>query len=381
MSIIDTFVMLFKADTSAVKKGVDESEKDLKRLGNDAKNADAEISKIGKNFLSTAQSFAGLVAGFASVHAAISGFSSALNYTTELSDIARELNINISAVDAWGRALQRTGGSAQSFKSTIESLKSQFGGTSEQMLSQLPKFADALSKLNKDQALIRGKQFGLDVPTILLLQQGRREVESLIQKQYELGVVTKKDAVIARDFRTSLDNVSQAYNTYYRELSRSITPKLTTTFNYLLKHQDAIKGALAAISGVVGGMALAFAAANVEIALFAAAIVAAGLAYEHLKIHGAEIKHTLQTKAESLPSWAQKIIGTKLPDYATPNTHALYRSGVGGSSTSNKNTIHIDNITIQTQATDANGIGVSLIPELNKQLNQVADHFGSSVLI
>lgn len=388
MAIIDTFLMLFKADTSNVKKGVDDSEKELKRLERDAKKADAEIANIGKSFRNVAGSFSSLVAGFVSAHAIINGFRESLNYTTEISNLSRELNLNVSTVDAWGQALKRTGGDAQSFKRIIESLTDRYGGTPSQVLSQLPRFADYFSKLSQSQALIRGKQFGFDTPTILLLQQGRREVDALIQRQKELGVVTEKDKEITLKFNNALLDAKQAYNTFYRELSREVTPTFTKVLEYLIKHQDLVKGAFYAIAGGVTVLTGALALANIEIASIVAGLAVFAAAYEDVKRFKAglpsalgDVRNDLKGRTDKLPTFFQKIIGTKVPDYALPNTHALYRSGIGNSNTSNKNSVHIDNITIQTQATNAQGIGFSLVPELQKQLDQVADHFGSAVVI
>lgn len=402
MAIIDTFLMLFKADTSNVKKGTQESEKDLVKLGEQAKKTDNEISNIGKSFVKAAQSFAGLAAGFVSANAIISGFKESLNYTTEISNLSQELNLNVETVDAWGRALKRTGGNAQSFKNIIESLKNRYGGTSEQVFSQLPKFADSFSKLSKDQALIRGKQFGFDVPTILLLQQGRREIDALIARQEKLGVVTEKDKELTLKFNNALVDAGQAYNSFWRELSRPILPYLTDTINFLIDHQDLVKGAFGAIGAAVGILAIALTKANPLLAAASASIIAIAAVYDDVKAYTegrpsviGETGNALDkqlSKGSSLPAWLQKITGYNSlksggndnAEFSNPFKNLSFPSFgalTGHNALSGNKTINIQKIEIITNATDSQGIGFSLIPELQKQFNQVADHFGSAVNI
>lgn len=389
MAIIDTFLMIFKADTKSVKSGVDESEKDLKRLEAEAKKADAEVAKIGKSFLGVASSFKGLVAGFASAHAILSGFKSSMDYTGEISQLSKELQINEGDIDAWGRALQRTGGSVSSFKSVLQSLNQQYGGTPEQALRLLPRFADSFSKMSKTQALIRGKQFGFDVPTILLLQQGRREIDALIQKQKELGVVTHQDAVINDKFQISLREVGQAYNTFYRELSREITPKFTATFNYLLKHQDAIKGAFEGIAAAVGVLTLALIRANPYLALAATAIAGFGILKEDYLAYRSG-------KPSSLGDIKQSInpgVRHALKNTVQWNPADTFRTVKGGLTKAHQNLVNASSflvpdgvksvnlttgdITINTNAKDSDEIAGALTGHLNKHLNQTVDQLGS----
>ena len=391
MAIIDNFIMLFTADTKNVKKGVDESEKDLKRLEAEAKKADAEVAKIGKSFRDVAGSFTSLVAGFVSAHAILSGFKNAMDYTSEIGNISRELQINSEDVDAWGRVLQKTGGTVQTFKSAIQGLAGHYGATPSQALKLLPQFADSFSKLSKPQALLRGKQFGFDVPTILLLQQGRREVESLIARQKEFGVVTQKDVAINDEFKSSLGNVSQAYNSFYRELSREITPVLTKTFNYFLKHQDVIKGGFYAIAAGVAVLTGALAVMNPYLTAAVALIGAFAVGFEDYKRYKAGLPSALGDIKNSI----NPKIRHGLKAFVQYNPADTYRSVKGSISNARQNLVNsygsylpdssktvnltTGDITINTDAKDTAEIIGSFKSELNKQLDQANDHFASGV--
>ena len=332
------------------------------------------------------------MSGFVSAGAILAGIKHSIDYTTELSDISRELNVNISLVDAWGRALQRTGGNAQSFKSTLQGLSTRYGATPDQALKLLPTFADAFSKMSKSQALIRGKQFGFDVPTILLLQQGRREVEELIKRQERLGVVTEQDKEQTMKFNYALADLSQVFLSFSRELARPLIPGFTKVLNYLIEHKDALEGGLIAIGIAAAALSAPFLLANSAIIAITASIglliAAFAVIFEDIKRFKeglpsliGDIKIKVKHTTDKLPDFIQKIIGTKAPDYALPNTHAPYRNGLGESNIHHQNTVHIGVIKVETQSTDANGIAVDIGASLKSQIYQLITHVDNGIAI
>ena len=62
----------------------------------------------------------------------------------------------------------------------IKSTRQHFGISAGVALKTLPQLADAFKRLGNFRSQYYGKLFGLDEATILLLQQGRREVEAII---------------------------------------------------------------------------------------------------------------------------------------------------------------------------------------------------------
>ena len=122
MAILETFYILFKSDASDVKKGAEEAEKSTKHLEQSLKNVGKESEHVGAGFAAAARSVVGLFAGIASVSSVIQSFHSAVNEITEVGNLSRELNVNVEALDAWGHAVQRTGGTAAGFQSSLKSL-------------------------------------------------------------------------------------------------------------------------------------------------------------------------------------------------------------------------------------------------------------------
>ena len=219
MAILDTFYLLFKSDTSDLKKGAEEAERVTKKLDSSLQQVGKQTEHIGGSFLSMAKSakaflLSAIPAGFAAA-----GIHSVLEFGVELSKTSRLLNVNVEDLNAWNKAVELSGGSAQQFEGTLVSLAEKFGTSSEVVLKLLPKYADALSKLNPSRAQQIGKNLGLDESTILLLQHGRREVEAMIKSQKELGAVTQKDALQFLVYNEATTKVKQSTQALFTVLA------------------------------------------------------------------------------------------------------------------------------------------------------------------
>ncbi len=189
----------------------------------------------------------------------------------------------MEALNAWQNAVQRTGGTASGFNSSLSGLASHFGTTPQIALQLLPQLASVFSRFNQYQANTYGKSLGLDQSTIYLLQQGRREVEATIKQQQRLGLITKEQVDITRKFDNALYDSGRAYKTFYRELTVPLLPYLTKALNYFIEHEDAIKGAMLGIGAAALIMGARFAIAFPYISAVTGAIAALGVAYEDVK--------------------------------------------------------------------------------------------------
>ncbi len=183
MSILETFYILFKSDTSDIKKGSDEALKTTKKLNESLKETDETSEKLGVKFFSIVESIAGLLTGFASLHAVISGFKNTVDYDIDLGKTSRALGVNVEQLDAWDYAVRQAGGTAEGFQNSLKNLAEHFNTNPSVALKFLPQLADVFSKISRFSAFKLGKSLGLDEATILLLQQGRREVEAVLKQQ------------------------------------------------------------------------------------------------------------------------------------------------------------------------------------------------------
>ncbi len=242
MAVLDTFYILFKSDSA-------EAEKSLKRLNTQLTGVESSLGRVGRRWFS--------------LYALINGIGHSFRYAFELNAASEALGVNAEALSLWGGAVQKTGGTLKGFESSLESLAKHLGTTPKIALEVLPKLADQFQRLSRFQALKYGKLIGLDTPTILLLQQGRRELDAIITRQRELGVVTKRDSEIFGVFKNELEDTGHGFRSLFYQVALAVLPTLSKVLHgiqdvtiSLRKHSGFIKGALLVI-----GAAAAFAAA------------------------------------------------------------------------------------------------------------------------
>lgn len=268
MSVLESFYILFKSNSS-------EFSKELKGVKN-------SVESLGRELVS-------FLAVGASFHAVLSQFKSAVDYLIQLDQASRQLQVSTESLDAWGNAVRRTGGSLEGFQQSLKGLAGHLGSSTKTAMAVLPQLADVFQRLGQTRSLIYGKQLGLDEHTILLLQTGRKEVELAIQRQKELGLVTKQDAEIARKFNFELQDFGHAVRSVFVSVGTEVLPILSKLLDffitgalYIRKHADLIIGAFIAIgaaglwmaapllitTGIVFGLIAAFALLYEDIKYF-----------------------------------------------------------------------------------------------------------------
>ncbi len=288
MSVLDTFFTLFKSSgVEDVEKDNDRAKKSNDKLDESLKGSRKTSDDLTRSFKSMGSELIGLATAGLSVASILSKLKSSVSYTIDLAQVSRVLNVNISDLDAWGNAVKKTGGTVQTFESSLQNLAMHLGTTGDVALKVLPQFADSFQKLGRYGSMKYGAMLGMDESLILLLQKGRREVESVIKQQKELGVVTQHDAEVALKFNSAWTNTTQTFRTLFAETATDILPLLTTllsafteTGSYLQGHREAIAGALMAIGGAALYAARGF--FTLRRAMLAL-IPLAGIVYEDLK--------------------------------------------------------------------------------------------------
>lgn len=420
-NIFETLYVLFKGDTSDLKKSTEDAVNSTKKLQNSISSIDKASDHIGGKFLGFSSRLIEAAAAFASIHSVISGLSNAVNYDIQLGNASRALGVNVEQLDAWDNAIQRTGGTAEGFQGSLRSLADHFHTTAKVAMQALPQLADVFSHINRYSAFTYGKSIGLDEPTILLLQQGRREVESVLKKQKELGVVTQQQIEISRNYNNSLVDLKHAFRTLFNEIAIPALPGIQKLFEtitkgveYLTRHKDVVIGFLTTIAATVGIITLGLIIAGGWISVFIGGILLVasviGLLYEDTKRYfngqssmlGDAIekwKHYFNVLDEGWKEVTQDIVdylnkfaltraavdffkqsssnfqnasqGKSLFELASQTPlNSQTSNSVLNSSLFNRNfTINSMPIRIETQATDAEGIAASI--GLTFQ-----DHFG-----
>ena len=433
MAVLETLFILFKGDASQLKAETKEVEKESEKLGKTFREMDSATKQVGGSFLNLAKQLGGLLAAYVTADAVIGGFKRSIDYAATLDQNSKALNVNVEMLDAWDNAIRTTGGTAEGFNSTLKGFAQHLGTTPARALKVLPRLADQFHRLSQFQALNYGKMIGLDEPTILLLQKGRREVDAIIARQKELGVISKKQAELSRNLNLELGNTGQAFRSLFQTIGEHIIP-VFTKFLVLVedvaisfrKHSNFVIGALLAIAAAAALVAAPFVAANAAVIATTAAIVALigvfGILYEDVTNF---FNHQDSLLGRALDKWprlvnAIKAVSKTLKDdfnwltasgkedtaailaqqqrlrgidaslsrgkeslgFASNSglnsltTNSILSKSFGGA-TSN---VTIESITINTQATDAEGIGNALHQGIKNYFVQSNNNFADGIV-
>lgn len=306
-----TNAMQFKKDAEEVKKSSGEISKSLNTV-------DTSISKVEDSFADLGKTIASGLAALFSVHAVVQNISSAYQEALSFQQSSQALNVNIETLEAWGKVVEKQGGTAKGFESSIQSLAKTLNIRNQDAIAMLPMLADSFHNVGKDKSMRFGQSIGLDQATIMTLQAGRREVELAIMRQKELGVVTQRDGQIAQEFKNKWVDMSQAFSTMWVRVGSTILPiltaivdKFTGFYSYLAKHSDLIIGIFTAIAIPVGVLVAEFLALNAELliipALIGLSIAAFALVFEDLRAFLKGNKSLIGDMLEGWPKVAQAI--------------------------------------------------------------------------
>lgn len=469
--VLEVFYILFKSNADEVDKGAEKAKKSTNKLEDALKGADERTVAVGKAFLAVAGGAAAAIAGVASFTALMNSAIEASKYANTLSDLANSIDVNIEELSAWSDAVASSGGTAEGFHQTVRGLAEDFAqisttgksrllpffkelgisikdsnGHVRDVMEVLPDLADAFGKMDKQKALGLGGKLGLDQGTIMLLQQGRREVELVIARQKELGFVTAEQARISKAYNDQIADTAHAWRTLSLDFATAILPVLTALsrqiehiFTWVHSHKDLIVGFFLAISGAIMAYAvpafLTFAAVTAPIwapiaagiAIVAALAAAFALLYEDVAVFARggdsltgkiwnwlKSFESLRKAAEFLYNALYKLgeLEDKLfkgagkawnwltdnnQDNVTATNFARGRQAIAtanadplaglshtaiANSTNNNTrsiTVPIENLTVQTQATDADGIAAAMGASLNTQMRQALNNYDDGV--
>lgn len=313
-SILETFAIIFESDADDVKKGASEAKKSTDTLNKSLKKTDLSTQKLAGSFSGMIKAATGALAAALSFSVIASGIRGAANYADQIGKLSDALDINVKDLDAWTVAVQKSGGTAQSFAASAKTLNSSLAefaakgasraspffeslgismldanGNARKLTDVLPDLAESFKGLSASEASGIGQKIGLDQGTIALLRKGKVSVDEIIKKQKELGGITKEDTEIAAKFNDSLVDLQTSFRGLFTSVGSSVLPALTSIVDrftsivsFIRKNNDFIKGALIGIGTavavfVVPPLVTAAISAWALIAPFAA-VVAVGVA-------------------------------------------------------------------------------------------------------
>lgn len=255
------------------------------KLGVDGKDAKAGINNINASmdsFVSGVKGkLASLTASFAGLYAVQQTFSTYLNEADSLLKFSRAIGQNVEEVDAWGQAVERSGGSAEGFRQSLKSMTLQLSkmattgnsragkilesvgidagevGRQRKAFDVFMDIADKMQTMSKEEAFGFGSSLGLGVGEISLLQQGRDGVADLVGKMKELGTITPDDTWV-EDFNDGVADVKKSFMSLSAVVFRLFGPGLKQVVVWfkelniwLRKHETAVKAFAIGVAGII----------------------------------------------------------------------------------------------------------------------------------
>ena len=269
--ILEKFLLMFETDADEAKKTV--------------KGFNDELDNTESSAEGAALSVGDLVSAFIALSTIKTTVLDSAFRTDTVGKFSETLGFNIEEMDAWGAAVERSGGSSDAFRGAVSALNDQLtdmalygGGAAAETLARLginatnaqgdikgvfdllPEIADSFQNISKEESFGLGKRLGLDQATILLLQQGRSAVSDLVEQQRQLGGMTGESYRASAEFNNELGNTGRAFDAVSQEANTKLLPFLSSMLRslqdiikWMREHREFMSGFFMAASAAITG--------------------------------------------------------------------------------------------------------------------------------
>ena len=301
-----------------------------------------------------------------------------------------------------------------------------------------------LQSLPEQQAFAVGQRLGLDPALVAVLRSGSKEIETIIARQQKLGVVTKEQALLVRNLRRGWSDLTVAWRQTGLQTVERFGGVLQTLLKVVSDlainmrgNESLMTGFFIAISAAAALALKPVVALAAPFIAVAAAILAFAFAYDDMQTYLAGgdsiigraiekwpllgdainyVADALRSFTEAVPDWsdkAKKIIAWQLrflsgsavseglqhllkgfpPQTsdanallteaennvlsAIPSGAMMRKNPIANSRTIN---VKIDNVEVNTQATDAETIAADIADELRRQTENAIDNYDDGLL-
>lgn len=266
MSILDTFVILFKTNAKDAEKeirGVDKAGKDLEKNLQQTSNA---ADQLTKSFYNAAEAAISAVGAYFTFGAFKSGITNAANFNFEIAKQSKLIGINSDELSAWGAAFARvTGGDVREFSGYLASITNELSGRGmTDQVKNMPEYlleaADSLKKLHDEgrhgDEVTLAKQLYIPPEYIPLLEKGRVEVENIVNALKARAQITKENEKASEDFKAATQELDLAWLRFFNHfipLGTSFIGMLTSLVDKLSSFEDWVWGTKKAIPAPMTG--------------------------------------------------------------------------------------------------------------------------------
>lgn len=251
-------VGLSSSETSAeAAAGFDKSADAAHELADASKKA---AKDMGESFDAVTPMFSGLkdqILSVVGVLGLLTGgaatFSNYIDQSDALGKLSTQLGISEQELDAWGKANEAAGGSAESL---FESLKAYYDATGRPA-EEFFKLGEKIEGMTRRQAQAYLRAQGVAWDAIPVFLEGQRAADELVAK-YRETAFTAQDADNARAFRVAWMDFKTAAQDVGNSLVRAVLPAVQSVVEWLAKAIGFVKENSRAF-GILGvAMAAAF---------------------------------------------------------------------------------------------------------------------------
>lgn len=293
----------------------------LKKEGNAGKEAGDKIADGAKEATARTDQLKDSIGKAIAMAGGIAAVMSYIGDTAALDRTAESLGLNVERLQMWQGAAQAAGGDAEEIADRFRDLNDYIvdatkfdsgplkdiakevgisltdatgkARSAEEVMLDL---SDAFARVGEQEAVGYGMQLSFDPATIGLLQQGRGELEALLNRQRDLGILTKRDTEAATRARQAFVDAIKAatyiMGTTLTPVLELVADKLSGLARWAVEHKDFLKilfvVAAVAITGVMlpalYSMAAAGLAAIAPFLPLIAIVTALGLVIDDLAV-------------------------------------------------------------------------------------------------
>lgn len=284
MALLDTFRILFEADTSKMNAGLNKAEQSTDDLVDSMKAADRQAEKSTDSFRSLATKLVGWFAGAVAASQAVTGAIGRAEQIMAINRTAEALGLATEEVDAFGRAAESMGGDAQGARDSLTDMAESMGeamadvesgraktfkalgvslvdvnGKSKTATQGMLDLASAVESLPRGQAVFRIKELGItDNRTVEMILKGRRALEDMLRAQKEQSTVTVEAVQRAKEFQDAMNQTKLVVSSVSDGFYQAILPALTTFVEWVGKaaswardNKDVVIGFFIGIAGII----------------------------------------------------------------------------------------------------------------------------------
>ena len=284
MALLDTFRILFEADTSKMNQGLNKAEQSTDDLVKSMKDADKQAGKSTESFRSLTTKLVGWFAGALAASQAVTGAIGRAEQIMAISRTADALGMATEEVDAFGRAAESMGGDAQGARDSLTDMAESMGeamadvesgraktfaalgisltdanGKAKTASQGMLDLASAVEGMPRGEAVFRIKELGItDNRTVEMILKGRRALEDMIRTQKENSKVTQEARDQAAAFQDAMNAtkmvVTGAADGFYQAILPALTAFVTwvgKAASWATENKDVVVGFFGAVAGII----------------------------------------------------------------------------------------------------------------------------------